>query len=577
MSLRLALSAQCIKDYISFGSVVSIYRINYFSTSLKLPQSDTSGESTTPWYLRKDNTSKLEPLTHEKFPELPNDAPESVGNLVELLVKKYGLTNLKIYDLASLPLDHPKHVDEHSSERFTILASGKSEKHIYKASYELKQHIKHEFGYLPRLEGMTSNSISSRTRRRLAKRARQGPPATHNDFGIGANLWVRCELGVGGAVVHILSDDRRLELNLESLYEEDAPEQNFVPEPPRRSYEDTESVFYGLRKHFHTSSMLHNVAALRSIAKDCTGERSERSLAQYKNSFDSKFAGFTIDEWSEKFAFYKTLHLENPHLVTFTDVEQCLLSKHSCLKLLGEAADWNQEIVHDVIKYMELLLDTRESITGTEKFERLSIFISNITAFSRDEIHFFAVDKFQALLWSLTSDEYLPIDAARLHSILRTGEGLLPETHPIAQDPKAAQNVRELIRSINFSKRGAVPLWLREQMLYTYASTRNWSYFWKEWDMIQQSLNTASQLLHMQTKVIILLAVINDKIALRDFFCKFWDKGSSFSFMDQWEKVGALLDTKQEKIALKKALNMIQSNHGSSSWFENARIFATTL
>lgn len=88
MSLRLALSAQCIKDCISFGSAVRIYRINYFSTSLKLPQSDTSGESTTPWYLRKDNTSKLEPLTHEKFPELPNDAPESVGNLVELLVKK---------------------------------------------------------------------------------------------------------------------------------------------------------------------------------------------------------------------------------------------------------------------------------------------------------------------------------------------------------------------------------------------------------------------------------------------------------------------------------------------------------
>lgn len=577
MSLRLTLSSRCLKAHIPLKLMANVCCTSRFSTTHKLQESDPARKSTTPWYLRKENTSQMEQVPYDKVPELPSETPQSIKDLLKLLTEKYGLTNLKVYDLASLPSDHPKSTDEQSPERFIIIASGKSEKHIYKVSYELKQYIKHEFGYLPRIEGMTSNSISSRTRRRLAKRARQGPPATHNDFGIGANSWVRCGLGIDGVVVHILSDERRLELNLESLYEEDGDVEVAAPEIFNRNCEDAESVFFGLRKHFHTQSKLQNVSELRSITEACVGQPSQKILELYKSDFDSKFTGSTIQEWSEKFAFYKKLYLKNPRVAALTDVEKSLLDKHSSIKLLGKDIHWNQEIVNDVIKYMELLLDLTEPLPAAEKLAFLSNFISCLTTFSKDEIHFFAVDKFQALLWSLTCDKYLPIDAARLHTILRTGEGLEPENRQIIQDPKAAQNVRELLRSINFSKRGAVPLWLREQMLHTYANTRNWSYFWKEWDMIQQSLSTPAEILFMQTKTILLLAMINDKIALRDFFCKFWDNSNSPSFVDQWHKNGAQFNTKQEKVALKKALSMIHQNHGSSTWFENARVFATTL
>ena len=570
------MSSRCFKARVPLRLATTVYNRRFFTPPT--PQkSQSNGENSTPWYLRKENTSQMEQVNLDQVPELPSETPQSVVKLLDLLIEKYGLTNLKVYDLATLPSDHPKHTDQESPERFVIIASGKSEKHIYKASYELKQYVKHEYGFLPRIEGMTSNSVSARARRRLAKRARQGPPATHNTFGIGANSWVRCDLGVDGAVVHILSDERRLELNLESLFEEDGDVEPLAAEMPKKNYEDTESVFFGLRKHFHTYSKLQNARELNSIANACAELPSSKDLKSYKSDFDSKFTGTTLHEWSEKFTFYKQLYLRDPQVASFTDVEKTLLSKHSSVKLLGEDVDWNQEIVNDVIRYMELLLDMSGSVTAAEKLSMLSKFISNITTFSRDELHFFAVDKFQALLWSLTCDAYIPIDTARINTILLTGEGLELESRRAVQDSKAAQNVRELIRNINFSKRGAVPLWLREQMLHTYANARNWKYFWKEWSMIQQSLSTSQEILHMQTKMILLLAMINDKIALRDFFGKFWNGEDQSSFMYQWQKNGSKLETKQETLALKKALSMIHENHGSSSWFENARAFATTL
>ncbi|KAI5948848.1 ATP25 [Candida theae] len=552
----------------------------FSTTSPRIQNSKSDGDSSTPWYLRKENSSQSGQVTHDKFPELPYGTPQGIKDLLTLLVKKYGLTSLKVYDLAALPADHPKYTDEQSPQRFIILASGKSEKHIYKASYELKQHVKHEYGYLPRIEGMTSNAISTRARRRLAKRARQGPPATHNDFGIGQNSWVRCELGVEGAVVHILSDERRVELNLESLFEEEGGDVE-VPhvETPtqKRTYEDTESVFFGLRRHFHTSSSRQDVAQLKSIVKSCAENPSDKSLELFKNDFDSTFTGASVEEWSEKFALYKLLHLRDPSIASFKDLEKVLLEKHASIQLLGEEINWNQEIVNDVIRYMEAVLDINEPLPASEKLSMLSSFISRITSFSRDELHFFAVDKFQALLWSLTCDEYVPIDAARLHTALSTGKGIEVENCRVHQDPQSAQNVRELLRTINFSKRGAVPLWLREQMLYTYACARNWPYFWKEWNMIQQSLTTPRDIALMQTKLVFLLAMINDKIALRDFFCNFWDTKNSSSFINQWEKANSELFTAKERKSLKRALDMIYENHGSSSWFENARVFATTL
>ncbi|KAI5967693.1 ATP25 [Candida margitis] len=577
MTLRLPLSTRCLKDRLSLRPVASVCQASRFSTTFKVQQADPEQENSMPWYLRKENSSKAEDITHEQLPELPNTIPNSIKDLLKLLTEKYGLTSLNVYDLASLPQDHPKHADQHSSERFIIIASGKSEKHIYKASYEIKQHIKHNFGYLPLIEGMTSNSISSRTRKRLAKRARQGPPATHNTFGIGANSWVRCDLGVDGAVVHILSDDRRSELDLESLYQENVTGEAVAPQLPRRDYEDTGSVFYGLRRNFHTFSKLQNAVELHRVAKACMENIANSKTESYKTEFNGTFTGSTVQEWAERFAFYKNLYLANPMAATFADVEQTLLDKHSSAKLLGEDINWNQEIVNDVIKYMELLLDMREPLPVTEKLARLSSFISSLTTFSRDEIHFFAVDKFQALLWSLTCDGYISIDAARLHTIIQTGDGLEPESRQAVQDLRAAQNVRELLRTINFDKRGAVPLWLREQMLYTYANARNWDYFWKEWDTIQQSLNTPAEFLDMQAKTIVLLAMINDRIALRDFFGKFWDSSNSQSFMNQWKSNGSHFNTEQEKLALKRALTLIHQNHGSTPWLENARVFATTL
>ena len=146
----------------------------------------------------RENSSPVEVLNKIEVPELPENSPQSLQEFVTLLTVEYGLTDLEIFDLSQLPEDHPKSLEEQNEENYVILASGKSEKHIYKAAYELRLYIKHTYKHLPIIEGMSSNSISKVTRRRLAKRVRRGPPATASTFGIGANSWVAVALVLMG-------------------------------------------------------------------------------------------------------------------------------------------------------------------------------------------------------------------------------------------------------------------------------------------------------------------------------------------------------------------------------------------
>ncbi|KAI3403795.2 ATP25 [Candida oxycetoniae] len=595
-----------VKEVVKYSSRSLIYRTFTISRCIRNGgQSDTGDEaSSIPWYLRTENRSQAENIVELKTYDFPADLPSRVQEILKLLEVKYGLTDFKVFDLSLLPVDHPKSVENQSSERYVIIASGKSEKHIYKASYDLKQHIKNEYGYQSQIEGMVSNSISPTMRRRLAKRARQGPPATHKTYGIEPNTWVRCEIGVDGAVVHILSPERRKELQLEQLYQEkqdqdDVQEQD-VTGGARIAADttlDKESIFYGLRRGFHTSTQKckcsnASVDAAQHMDMDTDmdlvynqllGEENTVNLKGYKEKFDSLFEASPVQLSSidKRFQFYRALHLVDPSVASLDLVERILLEKYASFELVSQQIDWNLEIVNDTIKYMELLVDTPTiGISSAEKLDKLSRFISKTATFLTDEIHFFAVERFQVLLWALTCEQNTFINASKINSIIELGGENLETTKKtaiISQNEQGTRDVREMFRRINYGKRGAIPLWLREQMLFTYANTRHWKYFWREWTGLRLSISIPSEFLHYFVRVIILLSIINDKIVLRDFFGKFWNNANGVSIIGEFEKNNKLFNSENEKLAFKKALLLIYKNHCNSFWIQDAYEFANRL
>ncbi|CAK9436268.1 uncharacterized protein LODBEIA_P08260 [Lodderomyces beijingensis] len=553
-------------------------------------------ENDVPWYLRKENTSSpsavLEQTVEPELANIPENLPAQVNDLLKVIIGQYGMTDLEVFDLSTLPADHPRSLERQNDEQYVIIVSGKSEKHIFKASYDLKQHAKHKLGCQCWVEGMVNNAVRPVERRRLAKRARQGPPATHNTFGIGANTWVRCGLGAEGIVVHMMSAERRAELNLESFYqdkeeqvpkgeeEEAAAQENKTGrEGSSGNHLDKESIFFGLKRSFHTCTQSQNAALLNSILEQTLSGTETDDFVEQRLRFDEVFQGTTIEEHNAKFEFYKALHLLGTG-TSFADVEKALLDKHSSLALLAEPVDWNQEVLDDVIKYMQLLIDTKTGLSSSDKLDKLSSLIHRITIFSSDDIAFFSVDKFQTLLWHLTLEDYPALDVSYVNSVIESqGKSLKIDGASTAQNYQGARDVRDLIRHVNHAKEGHVPVWLRQQMLQTYAQTKNWEYFWQEMNAILQSLTTPQEFVHFYLRVIILLASMNDYLALREFFGKYWNNPDehSNSFVPMWNKNNQAFGDNDVKLALKETLMRIQHGHGQYKWYDEVYKFALDM
>ena len=109
-----------------------------------------------------------------------------------------------------------------------------------------------------------------------------------------------------------------------------------------------------------------------------------------------------------------------------------------------------------------------------EKLDKLSGFISNITCFAGDSIDLFTIDKFGALLWRLTwvSENNNALDSANLNEIIKRKGDFEPGTNTILFDNELGRNIRELLRQNKYSSnKETFPLWLREQMMYTFGQS----------------------------------------------------------------------------------------------------------
>ncbi|EMG48642.1 ATP25 ATPase synthesis protein 25 [Candida maltosa Xu316] len=550
----------------------TIIRTFHSNTQLSEEKKDTNVDTNIPWYLREENSSPQDDLNKVEIPELPESAPETLSEFVNLLANEYGLTDFEIFDLSELPDDHPKSTKVQRDEDYIILSSGKSDKHIFKAASELKYYIKHNFNLAPFIEGMSSNGISKVTRRRLAKRVSRGPPATHSTYGIGSNSWISCHTNVDGIVIHILSPERRTELNLEQLYSENPDYEQEINKEVDRDH-----IFFGIKRQFHTSTRLWNASRLDSIYDDYLESGTANSASDFKKTFDSTFTGKSIQEYNKKFDFYKALHATNPQLVTSSDLESVLTDKFSSIELAQQVEiDWTSEITGDIIKYMEFLVDEGTSLTPEEKLTKLSKFIADITPFDGDKIHLFSIDKFKALLWRLTYNSTSNhVDASLLRDIVESKGEINIEVGRFDQSYALEKNIRELL--LQFGSSDSIPLWLREQMMHTYAQSGNWKSFWREWQALIQLIGKSEDRVYFWVTTIILLSKINDRDALRILFTKYWNNDSKFSFVKDFANNKNQFNSDNERIAFKQSILGINKLYGSSTWTGEVAKFAEHL
>lgn len=535
---------------------------------------DSSVDLEVPWYLREENTPQVQEIKKSALPELPESASESLSEFVRLAAEEYGLTDIEIFDLSTLPEDHPKSTSVQSYDKYIVLGTGKSEKHLYKAAYELKHHIKHHYNCLPVVEGMVSNSIGKVARRRLAKRVSRGPPATHSTYGIGANTWVSCDTGVDGITIHMLTKERRQELNLEQLYSEQ-------PDYEASRYSnnvDEDDIFYGIKRHFHTSTrVFNNIDRLELIHEDLVENGKAKSAAKFKKEFDDMFSGSSVEEFNKKINFYKVLNLINPGLVSVEEVESIFQQKYLSLELAQKIdIDWTTEITNDTIKYMEFLADVGDYYTPSEKLDKLSQFISDITHFTGDSVELFSIEKFNALLWSLTTKStFNQLDSAGIHEVINTKGEFEPVVGILEQDGTIERCVRELIRKS--IPKETFPLWLREQMMFTYGQVGAWDKFWKEFQSLIQSIASNKDKVYFWVSTLVFLSKVDNRDALRIFFTKYWNIKSGYSFLNDFEKSGNTFNSENERIVFKRVIQDLKKSYSSSPWINEANEFAENL
>ncbi|RLV95212.1 ATPase synthesis protein 25 mitochondrial [Spathaspora sp. JA1] len=511
-------------------------------------------DSSLPWYLREDVASQTRTVEVE-LPEIPEHAPKTLQQFLELIGKEYGIIDLELYDLSTLPEEHP-YSTINQPFNYIIIGSGKSEKHIFKAASELRLWIKQHHGYLPAMEGRVSNALTALARRRLAKRAGKGPSATENEFGLGKNSWVMCDTKIDGIVIHMLTPDRRENLKLESLWAEDQPE--VVDE----SGLDGDSIFRGFRRRFHTSARGLNQQKLQGIYELLLAQETTENVEKLKEEFDSDFSGSNIAEYNIKYDFYKSLHLLDPNSITEQELIQIIWDKYSSLSLVCE--DWKQEITQDVIKYMGFLLDT----TTTESYNKLSQFISKIIQFSPHEINLISNPEFQNLLWKLSYTGSNEVDSSVINQIIETGKSPdVTYTDYLTQNNHQARDVT------TFIEQQETPIWFRETKMLTYGNCGKWREFWNEWDIIIQTI-PSKDAINYWVKLLVFLSERNTVEQLRKFFVEYWNQ-PGYSFVE-YTKNGERFNSK-EKQAVKQAIKKLEIECADFPWFKQALEFASKL
>lgn len=530
-------------------------------------------QTSTPWYLRQDITSELLERKEIEIPEVPADSPPHVSELLSLLAKDLGIDELKLFDIRALDDNHDFKLSHHDLN-YTIIGTGKSEKHIYKAATELKTFIKHTYNVVPSMQGMVSSAKTPAMRRRLLKKARKGPSATDNDYGFTANSWVLCVHD--GVEIHLLSDQRRAELNLELIWcpPEDLP----LYENKDTSFYESDNILhqFGRRgvRGLHTSSrqyftpsqgkttefLTELLASLENLPMDASDE----AIVHLHRQFLEAFEGTSPENYNVHTQFLKTIHLARPNLIAFEDVEESILLKYA--SALFWTKDASSEKIKDVTEYARLLVDSpeisRESKSDSDSsLDKLSGFISTLYKFSCDRFSMSTDPMFLPLLWKLTVSETNQLITSRDVTDIILGKMELFPSNGEPTSQLASNNARNVLCLAKYHDKNFdshVSSDIEEEILFTYGNCGKWDLFWKQWNktIFEHSFSAADRL-DQWVRLAVFISMTGNKAQALKFLTEMWNNSSSVSgsFLDAFEMNGHSFNSKTQNEAVINAIH----------------------
>ncbi|KAL4903247.1 ATPase synthesis protein 25, mitochondrial [Aspergillus multicolor] len=206
------------------------------------PQQSSEASQHIPWYLQEESSvpAASEVTSREKLPELPENPPKILPEVLEYVFKDLGLDELKLLDLR--PLETPAAL---GANVIMIVGTARSVKHLNVSADRLCRWLRSEYKLSPYADGLLGRNELKIKLRRKTKRARiasrTGAMFDDKDDGITTG-WICVNAGVvekhdlpervegdfegfgplvGGTrlVVQLFTAEKRAELDLETLWE----------------------------------------------------------------------------------------------------------------------------------------------------------------------------------------------------------------------------------------------------------------------------------------------------------------------------------------------------------------------
>ncbi|KAK7751536.1 ATPase synthesis protein 25 mitochondrial [Diatrype stigma] len=194
-----------------------------------------------PWYLQVEPPRHVATIEPPPLPEVPEGAPEVVGPLLKFVSEELGLDELNLMDLREL--DPPAAL---GPNLFMLFGTARSERHLHVSAGRLLRWLRYNHRIWANADGLLGPNERKTKLKRKAKRAKLlGTMGTDDgDDGIRTG-WICVNLGTIGhggeastiigedgrvagfgvtrngssIVVQIMTESRRAELDLESLWE----------------------------------------------------------------------------------------------------------------------------------------------------------------------------------------------------------------------------------------------------------------------------------------------------------------------------------------------------------------------
>jgi ribosomal silencing factor RsfS len=168
-----------------------------------------------PWFLRVD-TPKISrhPLAREQeLPELPEDPPRELSDIVNQLFEEHGINDLVVLDLR--PLDPPPAI---GANTIMILGTARSVRHLHATADKICRYMRSTYRWSPHADGLQGRNELRLINRRKQRRGKVISTQMGEVDEAGNSGWVCVHGGKHGLVVQLFTQAKREEMDIEGLW-----------------------------------------------------------------------------------------------------------------------------------------------------------------------------------------------------------------------------------------------------------------------------------------------------------------------------------------------------------------------